>query len=95
MERAAAVLAALYGCAGGDPAAPEVHVALAGVLQQSKAAIEEIEAIRPRSGLPAHARWERDKLLLKVAESARGKRLERAWQRLEALSDRGGDSGGR
>ena len=75
-------LAALYGLAAADPSAPEVHIALSGVLRMTKALMGEIEVIWARSESPEHARWERDKLLFSVAEGVRGKRLERAWRRV-------------
>lgn len=82
-ERLFAAVAALHSLAGADPSAPEVHIALAGVLGISKALISDVELIWARSESPAHARWERDKLIFSVADGARGKRLERAWSHFE------------
>jgi acyl-CoA dehydrogenase len=85
-ERLSAAIVALYSLAGSDPSAPEVHIALAGVLGVSKALLSDIELIWERSESPAHARWNRDKLIFSVAEGARGKRLERAWGHFESIA---------
>jgi acyl-CoA dehydrogenase len=85
-ERLFATVAALHSLAGGDPGAPEVHIALAGVLGISKALISDVELIWARSESPAYARWVRDKLIFSVADGARSKRLERAWSHFEASS---------
>lgn len=91
IERLAAQIAGLAALAREDPSAPEVHVALAGILAAGKPIVADIERLWATSESPSHARWERDRLLLGVAESARGKRIERAFERLgigEGSSDR-------
>jgi acyl-CoA dehydrogenase len=81
-ERLAACLAALRALAAEDPSAPETHVALAGLLELSRGPIEELDRIWSKTESPAHARWERDRLVLSVASNVREQRRERAWERL-------------
>jgi acyl-CoA dehydrogenase len=85
-ERLIAGLVALHGLAGCDPSAPEVHIALGGVLHLSKAMMSDIELAWARSESPASARWERDKLLFGIAESARARRLEQAWRHFDGIA---------
>jgi alkylation response protein AidB-like acyl-CoA dehydrogenase len=81
-ERLAAVIVALGALAELDPSAPENHVALAGVLALQRASLEEIGRFWARTESPAHARWERDRVLFTVGSDARQQRLVRAWERL-------------
>ena len=81
-ERFAGLLVALRALAAADPSAPDAHVALAGVLELSRGPIDELDRIWSRTESPAHARWERDRLLLSVASSVRERRRARAWERL-------------
>jgi acyl-CoA dehydrogenase len=93
-ERFAALLVALRGLVHGDPASPEVHVALAGVLGLSRTLIDELDRIWGKTESPAHARWERDRLLLSVAASVRERRIDRAWERLARLDSVADESTG-
>jgi hypothetical protein len=83
-ERLAGVIVALGALAEVDPSAPENHVALAGVLQLQRATVEEIGRLWARTESPAHARWERDRVITTVGSDARQTRLVRAWERLSA-----------
>jgi hypothetical protein len=83
-ERYAGLLVGLGALAAADLSAPETHVALAGLLELSRPAIVEINHVWGRTESPAHARWERDRVLLTVTTSVREKRLSRAWDRLDA-----------
>jgi hypothetical protein len=85
-ERLSATLTAHYALASCDPSAPETHIALAGVLQVGAALMSEIEPAWARSESPAHARWERDRILFDVAQSARAKRRDKAWRHFELLA---------
>jgi hypothetical protein len=87
-ERLAAVLVALRALAGEDASEPAVHVALAGALDLARGPIDEIGRLWASTESPAHARWERDRVVLAVAGSARDKRRLRAWDRL-AEAERG------
>jgi acyl-CoA dehydrogenase len=90
IERLSAGIAALRGLAQSDPDSPAVHIALAGVFRTYAAWMSEFEALWAKGESPAHARWERDRLLLGVAESARISRLEKAWERLSVLRQASG-----
>jgi alkylation response protein AidB-like acyl-CoA dehydrogenase len=82
LERLAAQLATLGALAARDPSDAGVHVALAGALRLAAPLVAEIEAAWALAGDASHALWQRDRLLLGIAENARAKRLERAWARL-------------
>jgi alkylation response protein AidB-like acyl-CoA dehydrogenase len=80
-ERFAALLAALKPLTA-EPSAPATHVALAGVFTLARGALDELDRVWAQTESPAHARWERDRLLLSVAGNARETRLAKAWDRL-------------
>ncbi len=65
-----------------EPNGVGVHVTLGGLIRRSRALIEACgphwESAPPRM----RERWERDRALLEVASTARGRRLEVAWERL-------------
>ena len=63
-----------------EPAHPATHLALAGVLAAVEAAVAELDALLMGDDVEA-TRWRRDKALLKVAGTARDKRLKaaRVW----------------
>lgn len=82
VERLAALLTTLRALAASDPSDAGVHVALAGALRTAGSLITDLEASWALSPGPSHALWQRDRLLLGMAENARTKRLERAWVRL-------------
>lgn len=83
-ERLMGILMALRGLSTVDPSDPATHVALAGTLDLMRAPLDEIDRVWAKTESPAHARWERDRLVLSVASSAREKRRARAWERLAA-----------
>ena len=84
IERLAAVAAALVALGAADAKAPATHVALAGALATSSALIAELEAAWQAVPDEEWQRWQRDRALLQVAGRARGERLVRAWQSLDA-----------
>lgn len=84
LERVIALMTALSMLAGEDPTDVTLHVALAGVLAESRSVLSEVERMWAASEAPTHARWERDKLLFGVAQGTREKRLARAWEAIEA-----------
>ncbi len=82
LEHLAAILVTLGALAAASPIGPEVHVALAGTLELIRVAIADVDRIWARTESPAHARWERDRLLLSVAADVRERRRQRAWERI-------------
>jgi acyl-CoA dehydrogenase len=90
IEDIVASVVALRSLANEPPSAPEVHVALAGVLLGATRLIERTEhemenALAAGKGdVAERERWVRDRPLLGVAGGARVKRREVAWQRLRA-----------
>ena len=57
-ERLAGLLAALRAVAALDPSAPATHVALAGLLDPSRAPVDELDRVWAKTESPAHARWQ-------------------------------------
>jgi acyl-CoA dehydrogenase len=82
LERLAALLVTLGALAAESPIRPEMHVALAGTFELIRAAIADVDRIWAKTESPAHARWERDRLLLTVAGEVRERRRQRAWERI-------------
>ncbi len=60
---------------------------MAGALHTGAQLVTDLEATWAPAASPSYARWQRDRLLLGFGESARGKRLERAWSRLAEGSE--------
>jgi hypothetical protein len=80
LQRLAALLALARTLAGEPPSRPEVHVALAGLLDGVASVLEE--APWERVDAPIRDRWERDRALLRVAQTAREARRAKAWETL-------------
>ncbi len=80
LERLASIALSLRAIAQSDPSAPEIHVALAGAIAAAAALVEALDW--PAVDEPTRRRWERDRALLRVAGTARDKRLVAAWRRL-------------
>ncbi|MFS8066507.1 MAG: acyl-CoA dehydrogenase family protein [Byssovorax sp.] len=87
LERLAALLTTLRALAASDPSDAGVHVALAGALHTAGPLVTDLEASWALAAGPSYALWQRDRLLLGIAESARARRLERAWSRLAEGSE--------
>lgn len=79
IEPLLALATAVHALAHANPRSPATHVALAGVIALSVHAVETVEQAW---GVPdaEHARWHRDRALLKVASAARAARREKAWE---------------
>ena len=85
IERALAALYALSALAREDASSPATHIALAGALATGAALLREAEPCWDAAGDDvASLRWKRDRGLLSVAGPAREKRIERAWERIDA-----------
>ncbi|HEU4411510.1 MAG TPA: acyl-CoA dehydrogenase family protein [Polyangiaceae bacterium] len=82
----------LRGLAALDPSAPETHLGLAGALTFARRLFDECAAAWQAAPDDEAARWERDRMLLVIAEAARQKRRESAWGRVGpgAPAGRGG-----
>ncbi len=80
LERATALLVATRALAAEPPSSSAVHVALGGVIEESKALALAIEPSWSGVDPALHARWQRDRVLLSVATSARVQRLAKAWE---------------
>lgn len=79
LESFLASLIAIEGLTKRDVSEPSVHLALAGVLGELEARFEAVDAAMMSAG-ETGARWKRDRGLVRIAQGARDKRRERAWQ---------------
>ncbi len=82
VERLLALAHATRALAERDRAAPELHVVLAGTLALVPPVLAELEAAWSALGGHEWTRWQRDRVLLQVAETARAARLAKAWEQL-------------
>jgi len=87
LARLLAIGASLRGLAvraseSGDWLSPMLHLELAGVLAETRELALAHEPLWANAPGAERERWQRDLPLLNVAESARAKRTEVAWQRL-------------
>ena len=72
-----------------DIDAPLTHIVLAGLFGAARRLMgaldgEWAKASSSKAGSDERERWERDRVLLSVAETAREKRTEAAWTRLSS-----------
>jgi len=81
IEPLVALATTVHALAHANPKSPATHVALAGLIGL---ATHAVEAVEQAWGVPdeEHARWHRDRALLKVAGAARAARREKAWELL-------------
>lgn len=79
-----ALAAATRGLAGGQVAAPALHLALAGALALLGRVVGDVERAWSAIGGAEWERWQRDRALVQVAGSARAARRERAWSAVGA-----------
>lgn len=82
-ERLLAHLVAARALAVADPGSGATHLALAGLFAEQGRLLLAIEPCWELADPATRARWERDSALLSVAGTAREKRREVAWNRLE------------
>ncbi|MEO6418209.1 MAG: acyl-CoA dehydrogenase family protein [Polyangiaceae bacterium] len=81
VEQTLCVLLSLRELGAGDPARRETHLALSGVFQVARRILGEADVHWTSADPEERARWERDRVLLEVAEKARTLRTEAAWAR--------------
>jgi acyl-CoA dehydrogenase len=81
-ERLSAAVVAVAALAALDAGAPEVHVALAGLLAQDARLIDDLAPAWAGVDAPERERWERDRALFGVAGQLRERRRQRAWESL-------------
>ncbi len=81
MEQTTGLIVCARTLALDNPSSPAVHIALGGLHRQITALLESSSGYWDLVDEKTRAGWERDRALLKVAETARTKRLETAWSR--------------
>lgn len=81
VEPLVALATTVHAMAHADPKSAATHVGLAGLIALATRAVEAVEQAW---GVPdeEHARWHRDRALLKVAGAARAARRDKAWESL-------------
>ncbi len=92
LARGTALLVSIRALASEPASSPHVHVALGGVIEESKALVAAIEPAWSGVDLELRGRWERDRVLLSVATSARVQRLAKAWETISTGVVRGADA---
>jgi hypothetical protein len=65
-----------------DPSKPLTHLVLAGLFNTTRRLVASLDAAWEKAPEDERARWFRDRPLLTIAENARGKRTEKAWELL-------------
>jgi len=80
IEDALATLASLRDVGTRDPLAPSTHLTLAGAITAAQRVATAADFTKADEA--TRTRWERDRPLLAVAGTARGKRREAAWRAL-------------
>jgi hypothetical protein len=89
IERLVALVICARSIASLEPKAPEAHVALAGLLGETRRLVTDVEELWAVAPAEERARWDRDKPLLRVAERAREARRARAWEVISAAKGGG------
>ncbi len=84
LEKLTCLLASLYTIAHADVNAPETHIALSGFLTLERKLVQELDPLWETVPKDVRERWNRDKILLQVAEKLRGIRRETAWKKVSA-----------
>ncbi|WP_394832635.1 acyl-CoA dehydrogenase family protein [Pendulispora rubella] len=82
VEELTASIVTLRALAFGDPTSPEIHIALGGALTHTRSLLERVTPLFDTAPVETRERWARDRALLGVARTARGRRLEAAWAAL-------------
>jgi acyl-CoA dehydrogenase len=85
-ERLLAHTVALRALAGADLGAATTHLALAGILDQSRQLVADLEQAWSAAPDDEWTRWQRDRPLLRVAAAARAARRDRAWSLLDGAA---------
>jgi len=65
-----------------DPSKPLTHIVLAGLFSATRRLVASLDTAWEQAPEEERTRWFRDRPLLTIAENARGKRTDKAWERL-------------
>lgn len=65
------------------PDASAVHIVMGEAIKQIKALIKRVEPLWEKAGKGAKEAWDRDKVLMDIADKARALRLDAAWKAYE------------
>lgn len=69
-----------------SPTAPAVHIVTGDVLNQIKELFTRLEPFWVKVGGQAKQAWDRDKILMNIADKVRTRRLQTAWESYEKRS---------
>ena len=83
LVRATALLTLTRALVSEPPSSAGVHLALGGVIEESKVLAAAIEPCWSAVDNQLHARWTRDRVILSIATSARVQRLAKAWETIQ------------
>jgi len=82
VERLAHVITSLRSMATSDPKDAVTHIVLAGLLEESKTILSDVDAAFAKAAPEQHAKFALDKPIFSVASRVRAERSAKAWQRL-------------
>jgi len=82
VERAIAIVLGLSALSAEEPLAATTHLALAGLLDQTRLFVESLDPAWAEAPAEERDRWRRDVALTRVAGRAREARRDSAWKRL-------------
>ena len=86
MERLVHVISSLTTLAAADPKDPVTHIVLAGVLEQSRLALQDFDSALAAAAPDVHAKFMLDKPIFSIAARVRAERTTKAWERLSKLA---------
>jgi len=72
------------------PFKPCLHIALGGLLFQTKRFFESIESLWQKADNAAASAWKRDISIINIAEEAQSLRLKKAWEHYNGRMVTGG-----
>lgn len=82
IEELLSLISSVRALAHEPPLSPATHIALAGVLAATSRCLERIAPCWSLVDDETRSRWERDRVLLTVAQKARDARRDAAWKHL-------------
>ena len=83
MARISGLIVSVRSLALSPPGAPAVHIVMDDVLKQIKVLFASLDPLWEKAGVEAKQAWDRDKVLMNIADKARAGRLQRAWKHYE------------
>ena len=79
-------IVSVQALASASPSAPAVHIVTGDVLEQINELFKRLEPLWEKVGGKEKEAWDRDKILMNIADKARSRRLQTAWEFYEKSS---------